>query len=74
MKNIESAIPGMAMLGMRRIALERRQGNHQEAEQLFRDYIDSAKTTALRNFFSMKYARYLFKVGANIIFVESPPI
>lgn len=60
--NIENNVPGLAMVCMRRISLERRKGNHEAAEELFRAYIQKAVSHKARTFFSIKYARYLQKV------------
>lgn len=50
------------MVSMRRISLERRQGNNEDADALFQDYIENAKKPEIGSFFSIKFARYLFKV------------
>uniref|UniRef100_A0A0B7A9U4 Pre-mRNA-processing factor 39 n=1 Tax=Arion vulgaris TaxID=1028688 RepID=A0A0B7A9U4_9EUPU len=60
--NIENNVPGLAMVCMRRISLERRSKNHEAAEQLFKTYIDKAVSQKTKTFFSIKYARYLQKV------------
>ncbi|GFO27449.1 pre-mRNA-processing factor 39 [Plakobranchus ocellatus] len=63
--NIESNVPGLAMVCMRRISLERRNKNHDAAEELFKTYIEKAVSHKTRTFFSIKYARYLQKVLGN---------
>ena len=60
--NIENNVPGLAMVCMRRISLERRNNNHGAAEELFKAYIEKAVSHKARTFFSIKYARYLQKV------------
>jgi len=60
--NIEKNVPGLAMVCMRRISLERRSGNHDAAEELFKKYIETAVSHKSRTFFCIKYARYLQKV------------
>ncbi|KAH9514534.1 PRP39 pre-mRNA processing factor 39 [Bulinus truncatus] len=60
--NIENNVPGLAMVCMRRISLERRSKNHKAAEDLFQTYIEKAVSHKSKTFFSIKYARYLQKV------------
>ncbi|XP_005102551.2 pre-mRNA-processing factor 39 isoform X2 [Aplysia californica] len=60
--NIENNVPGLAMVCMRRISLERRCGNHEAGEELFKKYIETAVSHKSRTFFCIKYARYLQKV------------
>lgn len=60
--NLEKSVPGLVMVSMRRISLERRQGNNEDADALFHDYIENAKKPEIGSFFSVKFARYLFKV------------
>ncbi|XP_064621986.1 pre-mRNA-processing factor 39-like [Lineus longissimus] len=62
LQGIESNLPGLVMLSIRRIGFERRQGNHSEAEHLFQEYIQNAKSTSISTFFATKYARYAFRV------------
>ncbi|CAL1536963.1 unnamed protein product [Lymnaea stagnalis] len=61
--NIENNVPGLAMVCMRRISLERRNKNHEAAEDLFKTYIEKAVSHKTKTFFSIKYARYLQKVS-----------
>ncbi|XP_013092312.2 pre-mRNA-processing factor 39-like isoform X2 [Biomphalaria glabrata] len=60
--NIENNVPGLAMVCMRRISLERRSKNHEAAEDLFQSYLEKAVSNKTKTFFSIKYARYLQKV------------
>ena len=60
---LEEAVPGMVMVAMRRISLERRIGDKEKTEMLFQEYIDKAGIKNVRAFYAIKYARYLFKVG-----------
>ncbi|KAH3847692.1 pre-mRNA-processing factor 39-like [Dreissena polymorpha] len=62
LSNLEDALPGMVMVAMRRISLERRIGNREKTEMLFQEYIDKATDMNVRTFYVIKYARYLFKV------------
>ncbi|PVD26290.1 hypothetical protein C0Q70_13961 [Pomacea canaliculata] len=59
---LDKNVPGLVMVAMRRISLERRQGNHAEAERLFQEYIEKTTSNKSRTFFSIKYTRYLQKV------------
>lgn len=59
---LEEAVPGMVMVAMRRISLERRIGDKEKTEMLFQEYIDKAGIKNVRAFYAIKYARYLFKV------------
>ncbi|XP_050406235.1 pre-mRNA-processing factor 39, partial [Patella vulgata] len=65
LRGIEQNVKGLVMVAIRRISLERRQGNHTEVEQLFEEYIRTAATPTIRSFFSIKYARYLQKLKEN---------
>ncbi|XP_059162306.1 pre-mRNA-processing factor 39-like isoform X2 [Physella acuta] len=60
--NIENNVPGLAMVCMRRISLERRNKNNEAAEEMFKTYIEKAVSHKTRTFFSIKYARFLQKV------------
>lgn len=60
--NIEKNVPGLAMVCMRRISLERRSKSFETAEQLFKTYIETAVNQKTKIFFSIKYARFLQKV------------
>lgn len=55
----------MAMVRLRRVSLERRHGNLDEAEALLEDAIRNAKTTSESTFFSVKLARQFLKVQKN---------
>ena len=59
---LEENVPGMVMVAMRRISLERRIGDKEKTEMLFQEYIDKAGMKNVRAFYAIKYARYLFKV------------
>ncbi|KAK3092313.1 hypothetical protein FSP39_001188, partial [Pinctada imbricata] len=66
LNNLEKAVPGLVMVSMRRISLERRSGNSGEAESLFQQYIQEATQPSVASFFSIKYARYLLKIVGDI--------
>ncbi|GAB1599276.1 pre-mRNA-processing factor 39-like isoform X1 [Argonauta hians] len=60
--NLEKNIPGLAMVALRRISLERRRSNFSAAGALFQQYMDTAATKEIRSFFAIKYSRFLSKV------------
>ncbi|XP_052766184.1 pre-mRNA-processing factor 39-like isoform X2 [Mya arenaria] len=62
LSNLEEVLPGMVMVAMRRISLERRIGNREKTEILFQEYIEKASDLNVRAFYVIKYARYMFKV------------
>lgn len=62
LSRLEKNVPGLVMVAMRRISLERRQGNHAEAERLFQEYLEKTTSNKCRTFFAIKYTRYLQKV------------
>ena len=47
MKGLEEAVPGLAMVRLRRVSLERRHGNLDEAENLRRDAMNDGKNEKL---------------------------
>ncbi|XP_028677542.1 pre-mRNA-processing factor 39 [Erpetoichthys calabaricus] len=66
LKTFEESVPGLAMVRLRRVSLERRHGNLEEAEILLRDAINNGRTIAESSFYAVKLARLLFKVHKNI--------
>ncbi|KAL4613122.1 pre-mRNA-processing factor 39 [Arapaima gigas] len=66
LKTLEDAVPGLAMVRLRRVSLERRHGNLEEAEALLRDAIENGKSTTESSFYSIKLARHLFKVQKSL--------
>ena len=63
LSRLDKNVPGLVMVAMRRISLERRQGNHEEAERLFKDYLEKTTSNKCRTFFAIKFTRYLQKVS-----------
>ncbi|XP_041352818.1 pre-mRNA-processing factor 39-like isoform X2 [Gigantopelta aegis] len=63
--NIDKNVPGLVMVAMRRISLERRQGNDTDVEKLFQDYINQSTSPSVKSFYSIKFARYLLKIKGN---------
>ncbi|XP_026853444.2 pre-mRNA-processing factor 39 [Electrophorus electricus] len=66
LKGLEEAVPGLAMVRLRRVSLERRHGNLDEAEALLRDAITNGKNASESSFYSVKLARQLLKVQRSI--------
>jgi pre-mRNA-processing factor 39 len=74
---LEKSVPGLIMLAMRRISLERRRGNLGDVETFFKKYIEDAASPEIASFYSIKYARFLLKVfwfycltSSDIVFVR----
>ena len=67
---MDKNVPGLVMVAMRRISLERRQSNHEEAERLFKDYLEKTTSNKCRTFYAIKYTRYLQKVGPCLVWQE----
>ncbi|XP_064367862.1 pre-mRNA-processing factor 39 isoform X1 [Dromaius novaehollandiae] len=66
LKTFEECILGLAMVRLRRVSLERRHGNMEEAEHLLQDAIRSARSISESSFYAIKLARHLFKVQKNL--------
>ncbi|XP_036406450.1 pre-mRNA-processing factor 39-like [Megalops cyprinoides] len=66
LKALEEAVPGLAMVRLRRVSLERRHGNLEEAESLLRDAIGNGKNASESSFYSIKLARQLLKVQKSL--------
>ncbi|XP_078590957.1 pre-mRNA-processing factor 39-like isoform X5 [Branchiostoma floridae x Branchiostoma japonicum] len=65
LKTLEEAVPGLAMVTLRRVSLERRTGNLVNAERIFQEAVENAKDTSTASFFSLKLARFLAKTKAD---------
>ncbi|XP_041845315.1 pre-mRNA-processing factor 39 [Melanotaenia boesemani] len=63
---LEKSMPGLAIVRLRRVALERRAGQLDISEALLREAVDESKEKpTLHAFYSIKLARLLQKVGRN---------
>lgn len=62
---VEATIPGLAMVRLRRVSLERRHGNLVEAEALLREALEAATSIAERSFYAVKLGRHYLKVQKN---------
>ncbi|KAM9355390.1 pre-mRNA-processing factor 39 isoform 2-T2 [Pholidichthys leucotaenia] len=63
---LEVAIPGLAIVRLRRVSLERRHGNLEAAEMLLREAMESAKNSTETTFYAVKLARQLVKVQKSL--------
>uniref|UniRef100_A0A8C6LN19 Pre-mRNA-processing factor 39 n=1 Tax=Nothobranchius furzeri TaxID=105023 RepID=A0A8C6LN19_NOTFU len=66
LKFLEEAIPGLALVRLRRVSLERRRGNMEGAEALLREAMESAKSSVEMSFYAVKLARHLIKVQRSL--------
>lgn len=66
LKRLDEAVPGLAMVRLRRVSLERRVGNLEAAEALLREAILMNEGTHLATFYSIKLARQVLKVQNNL--------
>ena len=62
LKGIDSLVPGLVLVRLRRIGLEVREQRYEEVEALYRESTSSAEDTEARNFYAWRYARFAAKV------------
>lgn len=63
---IEGTVPGLAVVRLRRVALERRAGQLDLSEALLQEAVaESKEKPTLHAFYSIKLARLLLKLGRN---------
>lgn len=63
---IEKTVPGLAVVRLRRVALERRAGQLDRSEALLQEAVaESKEKPTLHAFYSIKLARLLLKLGRN---------
>ncbi|XP_075223787.1 pre-mRNA-processing factor 39-like isoform X3 [Lycorma delicatula] len=60
--NLEKIVPSLMQVAFRRINLERRTGNLEEAAALYEHYISTAKSKISSNNMAIKYARFCWKM------------
>ena len=66
LENLERTVPGLAVLRLRRAALERRAGQQEKAEALLQEaVVESKEKPILHAFYSIKLARMLLKLFRN---------
>ncbi|XP_029454333.1 pre-mRNA-processing factor 39 [Rhinatrema bivittatum] len=66
LKTLEERVEGLAMVRLRRVSLERRHRNMEEAERLLEDAVKKAKSSSESSFYAIKLSRHLFKVQKNL--------
>ncbi|XP_032727093.1 pre-mRNA-processing factor 39 isoform X2 [Lontra canadensis] len=66
LRTFEECVLGLAMVRLRRVSLERRHGNMEEAEHLLQDAIKNARSNNESSFYAIKLARHLFKIQKNL--------
>lgn len=66
LKTFQLVVPGMAMVLLRRVSLERRSGELVQAEALLREAVELHQGTPLSSFFAIKLSRQLLKVQKNL--------
>lgn len=63
---IEKSVPGLAVVRLHRVALERRAGQLDQSEALLHEAVaESKEKPTLHAFYSIKLARLLLKLGRN---------
>lgn len=66
LETIEKTMPGLAVVRLRRVALERRAGQLERSEALLQEAVAGSKEKpTLHAFYSIKLARLLLKLGRN---------
>ena len=66
LKALQEALPALAMVRLRRVSLERRHGNLEEAEAVLREAMASAQNASETSFYAVKLARQLMKVQKSL--------
>ncbi|XP_010782535.1 pre-mRNA-processing factor 39 isoform X1 [Notothenia coriiceps] len=66
LKSLEALVPGLAMVRLRRVSLERRHGNLEEAEAMLREAMESARNATETSFYAVKLARQMMKVQRSL--------
>ncbi|XP_069064821.1 pre-mRNA-processing factor 39 isoform X1 [Pleurodeles waltl] len=62
LKSFEESVGSLAMVRLRRVSLERRLGDLEEAERLLQEAMANAKSSSESSFYAIKLARHLLKV------------
>lgn len=66
LEDLDKNMPGLAVVRLRRAALERRAGKLEQSEALLQEAVSQSKEKpTLHAFFSIKLARLLLKLGRN---------
>lgn len=59
---MEKNFPGYLPITFRKINLVRRQGKYDEADRLYKEYVESCKVPQIASLYALKQARYRHKV------------
>ena len=62
LENLDSVVPGLAMVKTRRANLERRLGNSEKVTEIYEKAIQDASDLETASFYSVRYSRFLVKV------------
>ncbi|UYV80457.1 PRPF39 [Cordylochernes scorpioides] len=62
LEQLVATMPDLLEASLRRINMKRRRGLHEEAEALYKEAIEKAKTVRIASHLAVKYARLLYKV------------
>jgi len=65
LETLEEAVPGLVMVALRRISLQRRMGSFETVDSMYKNYLENATKDDVRSFYAIKYARYQSKVIGN---------
>uniref|UniRef100_UPI00358E2AC5 pre-mRNA-processing factor 39 isoform X2 n=1 Tax=Myxine glutinosa TaxID=7769 RepID=UPI00358E2AC5 len=65
LRDFEMMVPGLVMVRLRRVSLERRQSDLASAEQLLRDALSAACTPEVVTFYAVKLSRWLLKAAGD---------
>nr|XP_039271268.1 pre-mRNA-processing factor 39-like [Styela clava] len=66
LEDLEKTLPNLAMVKLRRVAIERRAGNIQAAEDIMKGYVSAAEKGTDECFYIRKYVWFLVKVSNKI--------
>lgn len=61
---LDKAVPGIIMVKLKRINLERRRGNFEGTSALYEEAMSETSDQELATFFAIRYSRFLSKVGS----------
>lgn len=59
---LDAALPGIILVKLHRLSLERRHGFHDNVTSLFEEALSQSTSSEAFNFYSWRYAKYLSKV------------
>ena len=72
LKDLDVAVPGLTVVKIRRINLERRRGSFENTSLIYQEAMEETADDEARSFYAVRYARFLAKVyWRNFAFFES---